>query len=145
MTVFCTESYENTNNVLKQEKKNGLKELLPSLKKAKSSTISLYYKDNVEPCYGKDVSQVTVIFGTRAEGNCPGYENCRSWDPGVRNPQDVQDRRMKSYSRIYPKGHGGRKLLGNFLQGTKSFRPQDRNFQDMYGYAYIKIYIQQNI
>ena len=38
----------------KTRKKNGAKELLPSFKKAyflyKSSTISLYYKDNVEPC-----------------------------------------------------------------------------------------------
>ena len=42
----------------KTRKKNGVKELLPSFKKAcflyKSSTVSLYYKDNLELCYGTE-------------------------------------------------------------------------------------------
>ena len=68
-----------------------------------------------------------LMPGTRVEGNCPEYENYSSRDPGVCNPRDVQDQGMKTYSIIHPRGHGMRKLLGNFLPGTKLFRPNLRN------------------
>ena len=68
-----------------------------------------------------------LMPGTRAEKYSLAYENCSSWDPGVWNSGDVQDRGMKTYSIIYPRGQGVRKLLGNFLRGTKLFKPKLRN------------------
>ena len=35
MTVFCTESYENTNNVLKQEKKKWIERIVTIFEKSK--------------------------------------------------------------------------------------------------------------
>ena len=89
------------------------------------------YEIYVNLCYYECFSELRerpfLMTGTRAEGNCPGYENCSSWDRGVWNPYDVQDRGMKTYSISHPRGHRVRKLLVNFLRGTKLFKPNLRN------------------
>ena len=64
MTVFCTESYENINNVLKQEKKNGVKELLPSFKKA-----CFYIKVLPYPCITRIIQNFVMERKRRFLGN----------------------------------------------------------------------------
>ena len=80
--------------------------------------------------------------GTGAEGNCPGCENCSSWDP----------RGMKSIGRPRPGYENlfnnssmrslSAKTAGQFFKGyeTCQARYEECSFQDMYNYAYILKY-----
>ena len=42
--------------------------------------------------------QPFLITGTKADGNCPRYENCTRWDCSVWKPKDLPDQGIKNYS-----------------------------------------------
>ena len=81
--------------------------------------------------------------GTRANENCPGYENCSSSDPRVWNLQDIQEQDTNTYSIIHPRDQGVRKNAGLFFMAYESFQPKfdECNFYDRYSsYPYILTY-----
>lgn len=77
--------------------------------------------------------------GTRANENCPGYENCSS-DPTVWNLQDVQEQDTNTYSIIHPRDQGVQKMLGFSLWGTKVFSPNLGNATFRTGIVVIHVY-----
>ena len=70
-----------------------------------------------------------LIFndGTQGEVNYSGREKRTSWNPGVRNSEDLQDHDMKTNSIIHPRDQGMQKLPSTFLRGTKLLRPNLRD------------------
>ena len=68
-----------------------------------------------------------IIPGSKAEGNCQGYENCTNWDPGVRNPQNLLKQGMKTYWIIHTRGYMVQKLARSFLREITIFWTNLRN------------------
>ena len=83
-----------------------------------------------------------IIPGSKAEGNCPGYENCTNWDPGVRKSTEppktgYENLLNNSYKRLH-----GAKIGPQFLKGNYNFlnKFEECNFHDMYSDLYILKY-----
>ena len=81
------------------------------IKKQIEKNIDYFFKKDFFKSFRQ---QSFLIPGTRAEGNCQGYENCSSWDPGIWKPYDAQYRGLKTYSVFIQEATGCQKCWAIF-------------------------------